>query len=159
MWKYSNWRKRTRDVAEYITTRSEAYVYDFGCGDRYLGTLLPSEKHYVGYDIIQQPHATQWDFSQGVFPRVKRESIIVMLGLLEYLPNPLWLLLTACQRVTCVVVSFLYPCSKIAEFPCLNDLTIEEIEKSLIKKEYLFTKTLSSCRNNSKALFFIETRR
>jgi len=66
-------------------------VADYGCGRQELRTLLPTGWTYVPYDwISRSPDTRVCDFTQTL-PEARHE-VIFMLGVLEYIPDPVQLL-------------------------------------------------------------------
>ena len=99
-----SWRWRAKRAAALIDPGSS--VLDIGCGEMDLLPLLPPGCRYTGADVVKRTGETVVaDLEAGEFPDGQYDTV-VMLGVLEYLPNVRWVLDRARSAAPEMVLSY-----------------------------------------------------
>ncbi|MDF2577012.1 MAG: Methyltransferase FkbM family [Chlamydiales bacterium] len=100
------WNVRTGPASSYILSGS--IVLDLGCGAMALEKALPYGCTYIPCDVVARDHRTHvCNFNEGEFPKVKTD-IITILGVLEYIYDPL-AFFTSLHRYNCPIVISYHP--------------------------------------------------
>lgn len=85
------------------------YVCDLGCGMQLLRSLLPPHITYLPADLHNwTPDTAICDLNAKILPvaYLERADTVTMLGVLEYIYDPIWLLANLASFIDMLVVSY-----------------------------------------------------
>ncbi len=131
------WSERARRAVELLTasrpaTDSAVHVADFGCGRQTLRALLPATWTYTPFDYMRRSVDTViWDLNRGCPDGTF--DVIFLLGVLEYLQDPIGLLAQVVPNCHYLVFSYHGPTdpARRRRQGWISHLTFELIEKVL----------------------------
>lgn len=129
------WSERARLAVDLLATiragtGTSLHVADFGCGRQTLRALLPASWTYTPFDYMPRSDDTViWDLNRGCPDGTF--DVVFLLGVLEYLQDPLGLLARVVPRCRYLVFSYNGPTdpARRNRQGWVNHLTFEFIER------------------------------